>query len=408
MCVFQPMRTAKEVSERLNIRTSAGMKAFLGAKGYSGVMSFLVPPDATYDASITQRAQGKAPARRHELNQVPAYIRERMPLGHVWWTDLSNPHVADYQGAQYARMFAEERTGYVRLLFCATKSTADLLGHLLQMERWVTKMVPGGRFMVIRSDFGSELVRQGHGNDLVVEALSQWCAMRPGFRVWPVAPNSPSQNKTENSWGRVHGHAFCNTLRSRTGMFIPPDSPGLVAPVSVQAAMRGSEWDVPHGWRVTRVEGFRGWRMVSGRDVRALRRDYPTQVSMGNIVAVLTVKRDPPGNQREIDVVRKLRVAISGPSSKDSVDVESYSSCVDPMSNIIITAVAPALRAEQTSIDVGGAYWHAAIPRRQRARHLRPGPCLDVRLGRRRLQGAPCADMMCGSVQCIQKNRRNS
>jgi hypothetical protein len=42
--------------------------------------------------------------------------------------------------------------------------------------------------------------------------------MRPGFRVWPVAPHSPSQNKTENSWGRVHGHAFCNTLCSRTGV----------------------------------------------------------------------------------------------------------------------------------------------------------------------------------------------
>jgi hypothetical protein len=115
-------------------------------------------------------------------------------------------------------MFAEEGTGYVRLLFCATKSTADLLEHLLQMERSMTKMVPGGRFMVIRSDFGSELVRQGHGNDMVVEALARWCASRPGFRVWPVAPYSLSQNKTENSWGRVHGHAFSNALRSRAGV----------------------------------------------------------------------------------------------------------------------------------------------------------------------------------------------
>jgi hypothetical protein len=107
------------------------------------------------------------------------------------------------------------RAHRLRLLFCATKSTADLLEHLLQMERWVTKTVPGGRFMVIRSDFGSELVRQGHGSDMVVEAHSRWCASRPGFRVWPVAPHSPSQNKTENSWSRVHGHAFCNTLRFR-------------------------------------------------------------------------------------------------------------------------------------------------------------------------------------------------
>ena len=99
--------------------------------------------------------------------------------------------------------------------------------------------------------------------------------------------------------------------------------------------MRGPEWSIPHGWRaaavkeVTRIEGFQGWRMVSGRKMRDLRRAHPTQVSLGSIVAVLTVKRDPSGNQREIDVVRKLRVAISDPTSKDSVNVASYSSCVD-------------------------------------------------------------------------------
>jgi hypothetical protein len=87
-----------------------------------------------------------------------------------------------------------------------------------------------------------------------------------------------------------------------------------------------------------------------------MRRAHPSQVALGHIVAVLTVKRDPSGTQRELNVVRKLRVAISDPTSKDSVDVPTYSSCVDPMTNIIITAIAPALQAEQTSIDVGGAY----------------------------------------------------
>ena len=57
-------------------------------------------------------------------------------------------------------------------------------------------------------------------------------------------------------------------------MFIPPPSDGLVAPRSVQAAMHGPEWGIRHGWRaaavreVTRVEGFNGWRMVSGREMR--------------------------------------------------------------------------------------------------------------------------------------------
>ena len=216
-CVFTPIKDAITASERLNIFSTAAMVSFRDAEGHSGVHSFSVPPNASYGASIAQRARGKAPARRRQLNQVTATIREHTPRGYVWWTDLSNPHVPDYQGNMYARMFAEEGTGYVRLLFCATKSTADLLQHLLNMERWVTKMVPGGRFMVIRCDFGSELVRQGHGNDMVVEALARWCASRPGFRVHPVSPHSPSQNKVENSWGLVHGHAFSNACRSRTG-----------------------------------------------------------------------------------------------------------------------------------------------------------------------------------------------
>ena len=216
-CAFTPLRTASTVSERFNCNSGEALIAFRDAEGHTGISSFPVDPHVQYGGSVAQRARGKAPARRRELNLVSAAIRDHAPRGSVWWTDLSNPHPPDYKGDMYARLFAEEGTGYVRLLFCATKSTADLLEHLANMERWVTKMVPGGRFMVLRSDFGSELVRQGHGNDMVVEALSRWCASRPGFRVVPVAPHSPSRNKSENTWGLVHGHAFSNACRSRTG-----------------------------------------------------------------------------------------------------------------------------------------------------------------------------------------------
>ncbi len=118
----------------------------------------------------------------------------------------------------------------------------------------------------------------------------------------------------------------------------------LVAPVSVQAAMRGPEWAIANGWRaaavkeISRVEGFRGWTQILGAEMRRLRRDLPHQVSMGNIMAVLTIKRGPSGNPRAPQVLRKLRVAISDPTAADSVDVESYSSCVDPLSNIVTTA----------------------------------------------------------------------
>ena len=85
------------------------------------------------------------------------------------------------------------------------------------MTTWVAKNVPGGRFMVLRSDFGSELVRQGHGNDMVVAALSKYCDANPGFRVWPVAPHSQSKSKAENSWGRIQGGTFMNGCRARIG-----------------------------------------------------------------------------------------------------------------------------------------------------------------------------------------------
>ena len=93
----------------------------------------------------------------------------------------------------------------MKVLFTNSKSTDSLIQHLEFMSTWVAKHVPGGRFMVLRSDFGSELVRQGHGNDMVVAALSKYCDANPGFRVWPVAPHSQSKSKAENSWGRVQG-----------------------------------------------------------------------------------------------------------------------------------------------------------------------------------------------------------
>jgi len=48
--------------------------------------------------------------------------------------------------------------------------------------------------------------------------------------------------------------------------------------------------------------------------------------------------------------------------TRDAIDVETHSSCVDDISNRLITAIAPAIGAHQTSIDVGGAYFHGTPP----------------------------------------------
>ena len=55
----------------------------------------------------------------------------------------------------YNRTFAEEKTSYILPMFCATKSTADFIRHLIFLDEWVIANVPDGRFRVLRMDFGS-------------------------------------------------------------------------------------------------------------------------------------------------------------------------------------------------------------------------------------------------------------
>ena len=79
------------------------------------------------------------------------------------------------------------------------------------------------------------------------------------------------------------------------------------------------------------------------------------------IVSVLTCKADPSGDPREPDVTNKFRISMSE-GTRENIDVETHSSCVDDISNRLITAIAPAIGAHQTSIDVGGAYFHGTPP----------------------------------------------
>jgi hypothetical protein len=41
---------------------------------------------------------------------APQRLRDTMPPGHVWWTDVSNMRPPDFDGNVYSRLFAEERT----------------------------------------------------------------------------------------------------------------------------------------------------------------------------------------------------------------------------------------------------------------------------------------------------------
>jgi hypothetical protein len=47
---------------------------------------------------------------------------------------------------------------------------------------------------------------------------------------------------------------------------------------------------------------------------------------------------------------------------KNLVAVETHSLCADDITNRLVTLIGPALKATQTSVDVGGAYFHGTPP----------------------------------------------
>jgi len=143
--------------------------------------------------------------------------------------------------------------------------------------------------------------------------------------------------------------------------------PGLPVPASVREAMNHAEYDTPHGWKaammkeILRVERFGAMCMVPESVVRASIRDYPTRTTVAFLVAVFADKLTPSGDPRKPEILHKFRIAYAD-SQGVGPEVLTFSSCVDGLSNIVITSVAPAINAHQTSIDVGGAYYHGTPP----------------------------------------------
>jgi hypothetical protein len=139
------------------------------------------------------------------------------------------------------------------------------------------------------------------------------------------------------------------------------------APSSVREAMRHPEYLAPHGYRaamqkeILRVERFGAMKPVPASVVRRALRDHPSRTTVAHIVAIFTEKLTSTGEARAPEVLHKFRIAYA-----DSQGVEegvlTFSSCVDGMTNMVVTAVAPAIHAHQTSIDVGGACYHGTPP----------------------------------------------
>jgi len=210
-----PIMSAKQAAERFNLFDHDALANFHLV--VNGVAPFPVDRKHDYSNGLLQRAMGRRAPTHTTLNQLTMEIREHIPNGHTWWTDISHPHTPDFAGNRYTRTFAEQNTGRVRLTFSARKDTQSLLRDLENMRMWVLMNVPGGQFRCLGCDFGSEYAQQGHGNNVLVQALREYCADHPGFVVTPLSPYDQAHNLAENAIKQTSGLAFANACRARLG-----------------------------------------------------------------------------------------------------------------------------------------------------------------------------------------------
>ena len=215
---FPEARDMDVLSAKFNLLTAASATAFVAAcpLGVSDGILRTLKPTTVFAQGLASGVMKAPPvhARRHSISRA---IREAVPPGHVWFTDISNQREADFRGHTYSRVFADEGTHTAYTCYASRKDAATLLEHLDEMSTWIGQTVPGGQLRVLRCDFASEAVRQGHGDAIYTKALSEWCDRHPGFVVSPVAPHSQAFNRAENTWGRIHGHAHLCARRARVG-----------------------------------------------------------------------------------------------------------------------------------------------------------------------------------------------
>ena len=79
---------------------------------------------------------------------------------------------------------------------------------------------------------------------------------------------------------------------------------------------------------------------------------------MEYIVTAQTIKTTASGDLRSLGVANKFRVTLADKCDLPVDSIETYSCCVDEITNRLMAAISPLLGAEQTTIDISGAYFH--------------------------------------------------
>ena len=312
--------------------------------------------------------------------------------------------------AEFLTLHAEARAAHVAAPSALTDLRWDLAHDLVRLDRPAVRVVRAHIDTEPTSDILRDLARDPSPSAAPPSAMPQDAtrtyidetttlrlissyepAPPPGHPLHPDAEAVPALNNGRQTDAFVAGCRVLRTALVEDHQYEePPETPlpiaapdpdtvefplflGLEAapkpgiptpPSSVAAARRLPDFDAPHGWRaaitkeITRVEGFNAWSLVRASDVsRAIDEVGADRVSIGHLVAVLTCKLDPAGDPRAPGILNKFRIAIADKADAAS-GVPTFSSCVDDITNRIITVIASAVGASQTTIDVGGAYYH--------------------------------------------------
>ena len=138
-----------------------------------------------------------------------------------------------------------------------------------------------------------------------------------------------------------------------------------VAPASVAMARALPDYLAKGGWHdaivkeIRRVESFGAWVHCPISDYfDDLRDKGPALCSMAYIVTAQTIKTTASGDLRSLGIANKFRVTLADKCDLPVDSIETYSCCVDEITNRLMAAISPLLGAEQTTIDISGAYFH--------------------------------------------------
>jgi len=110
---FPAARDATTLAQRLNLRDGAAYRAFRQANPYGIADDAPWPEDsADFSQGLHYLGSGRRPPAHHTRHAISATIRDYMPPGHTWWTDISLQRPPDFEGNTYSRLFAEDNTTY--------------------------------------------------------------------------------------------------------------------------------------------------------------------------------------------------------------------------------------------------------------------------------------------------------